>query len=423
MKILHINKRDSGGGAATACERLHRALLAKSVDSWILCDVPSGSVPNVLGLRKGNRRGGFLNRLQARTRFEFRKLIQPPFFVEPACHTAFSLNFTRNCLPKLIRKVKPDIVHLHWVGAGFLQVEAVQALASEFPLVWTLHDMWPFCGAEHIAYTDERWKEGYKKENRCPASKGPDLNRWVWNRKRKSWSGLKIHTVGVSRWTDECVRESRLFQKISGLRRYIHNGLDTEIFHPHAAMDDYVSQNISMDRSYRVLFGAVSQSNRIKGGDLLMDSLKILGHQQHRIELTTFGGKGITTDESIPYKNCGRIDSQLELAALYASSDVMVVPSRLETFGQVAAESLACGTPVVSFDTSGLRDIVDHKENGYRARCYDPADLAEGIRWCLDNPERHAELRRRARETALERFRIDSIAAKTTDLYEEIMSV
>ena len=93
MKILHINKRDSGGGSSTACERLHRSLLAQGVDSWVLCDVPSGTVPKVVGMRKGNGRGRLRDRLRARLRFEIQRLQRPPFFNEPSCHRAFSLNF------------------------------------------------------------------------------------------------------------------------------------------------------------------------------------------------------------------------------------------------------------------------------------------------------------------------------------------
>jgi glycosyltransferase involved in cell wall biosynthesis len=241
MKVLHINKYDSGGGAATACERLHRALLAKDVDSSVLCEVPTRSIPNTIGVRRSGGRGRFIERLQARLRFEIRRGLRPPLFVEPNCHTTFSLNFIRNCLLNVIREQRPDIVHLHWVGAGFMKIEDLTLLAAEFPVVWTLHDMWPFCGAEHVAYTDERWKAGYTKENRNPLAKGPDWNRWVWNRKLKSWRGLSIHTIGVSCWMDESLRESRLFQHIDGLRRVIYNGVDESIFVPSEISSEYAS--------------------------------------------------------------------------------------------------------------------------------------------------------------------------------------
>ncbi|NBB79903.1 MAG: glycosyltransferase [Verrucomicrobia bacterium] len=417
MKILHINKRDSGGGAFTACERLHRALLAQGVDSWILCEVPSGNVPHTVGMRTGNGRGRVADRLWSRLRFEIKRLQRPPLFVEPDCHTTFSLNFTRNGLLNAVRKLKPDIVHLHWVGGGLLRIEDLAALAAEFPLVWTLHDMWPFCGAEHVAYTETRWKAGYTKENRPPAAQGPDWNRRVWRRKRQAWAGSTIHTIGVSRWMHDCVKRSRLFQDITGLRRMIHNGLDAEVFCP-VALPAVEGRD---RRPWRIAFGAIRQENWLKGGGLLLAALDRLQRTGCVMELLTFGGGALPGLAGLPVDNRGRLNDPADLAGLYASADLTVVPSRLESFGQVAAESLACGTPVVCFDTSGLRDVVAHKENGYRARCYDPTDLAEGIRWCLASPERHAALCRRARATALERFRIEAIAARTMELYAEIL--
>ena len=63
----------------------------------------------------------------------------------------------------------------------------------------------------------------------------------------------------------------------------------------------------------------------------------------------------------------------------------MVVPSKIETFGQTATESLACGTPVVVFNDTGLSDIIEHKKSGYLAKYLNEIDLANGISWVLEN--------------------------------------
>ena len=65
-----------------------------------------------------------------------------------------------------------------------------------------------------------------------------------------------------------------------------------------------------------------------------------------------------------PVHYLGKIDDENKLALLYSSADVMIVPSTEEVFGQTASESLACGTPVICFDTTGLKDLVDHQVNG-----------------------------------------------------------
>lgn len=421
MKVLHINKRDSGGGAFTACERLHRGLLDLDIDSWILCEVPSGKVPRSLGLRKGNKRGRLYERIRGRLRFEIRRLQKPPFFVEPNCHTTISLNFLSNNLVNRIHEIKPDIVHLHWVGAGMMRIEDLPEIMAKFPVVWTLHDLWPLMGGEHHAYSDERWKTGYTRENRCLSAKGPDLNRWVWNRKMRAWGGSTIHTIAVSQWVNDCISASRIFNEVKGKRRVIHNGLDESVFRlSQETKNNPRGSDSHANRPWRLLFGAVAQDNPIKGGDLLYPTLQVLKAGGRNVELVTFG-RGVTKYiDEMPVLNHGKIHSQLELAQLYASADLMLVPSRLETFGQIASEALACGTPVVCFDTSGLRDVVLHKRNGYRAKCYDPFELAKGIEWCLGEPARLDKLKASSREHAVKYFSIAKIAKTTVDFYNEI---
>ena len=99
----------------------------------------------------------------------------------------------------------------------------------------------------------------------------------------------------------------------------------------------------------------------------------------------------------------------------------MVVPSLQEAFCQTASEAMACATPVVAFATSGLLSIVDHKNNGYLAKPFDPLDLAVGIEWVLQNPQ-YDVLCSKAREKVLEKFDSQLVAKKYISLYHSLIS-
>jgi glycosyltransferase involved in cell wall biosynthesis len=126
------------------------------------------------------------------------------------------------------------------------------------------------------------------------------------------------------------------------------------------------------------------------------------------------------TDSDLPVKSVGYLPEE-KLIQLYSECDVMVVPSRYESFGQTAAESLACGTPVVAFDATGPSDIVDHKRTGYLAAPYDPADLASGIEYVLADPDRCRRLGEEARAKALREYNSEVVVKEYKDLYKSLL--
>ena len=97
------------------------------------------------------------------------------------------------------------------------------------PVIWTLHDMWAFCGAEHYAdcSDDARWRVGYQKSNRPVIDTGIDINRYIWMRKKKSWD-KPMHIVSPSQWLAACARESIILKDMPVT--VIPNVLDTLYF-------------------------------------------------------------------------------------------------------------------------------------------------------------------------------------------------
>jgi glycosyltransferase involved in cell wall biosynthesis len=108
------------------------------------------------------------------------------------------------------------------------------------------------------------------------------------------------------------------------------------------------------------------------------------------------------------------------MSLVYNAADITLIPSKMESFGQVASESLACGTPVVCFNIGGLVDIIDHKENGYIANRFDIEDFTKGINWIL-NGANYSYLSEKAREKALINYNEETIVSKYMQVYTNII--
>ncbi len=287
------------------------------------------------------------------------------------------------------------------------------------PVVWTLHDMWGFCGAEH--YTEEyRWRDGYKRQNRPAYESGFDLNRWTWQRKLKHWR-RPMHIVASSRWLADCVSHSALMHDWP--MTLIPYAIDTEMWRP---IDRTLARRILCLplEVPLLLFGAMfGTSDPRKGFDLLKGAFDHLRGEVAGLELVIVGEREPREppDLGFPIHYTGHLDDDLSLCLYYSAADAVVVPSRQESFGYVAVEAHACGTPVVAFDASALRDNVEHETTGYLAHPFDTEDLARGIRWILDGAERRAALSSRSRQNVVARFSYSVVAEQYQELYNRVL--
>ncbi len=175
-----------------------------------------------------------------------------------------------------------------------------------------------------------------------------------------------------------------------------------------------------------VLFGALAATkDQRKGFSLLAMALQRLSQTawKDRIEVVIFGASPPVQPIDIGFtpRYLGRLHDDIALALAYSAADVMAVPSTHESFGQTASEALACGTPVVAFNATGLMDIVDHQQNGDLAQPYESGDLANGIAWVLEDRERHADLCRKARRKAERQFTLESQARRYLSLFKDML--
>jgi glycosyltransferase involved in cell wall biosynthesis len=396
MKVLHLSTTDIEGGAARAAHRLHQGLRKADVDSQMLVRAKFGIDQNVISDRS------VLTKLGPR-------LDGLPLRFYPKHDLAmFSAQWAPDALTTTVAQLAPDILLLHWIGNGFVNINSLRQFKK--PLVWLMHDMWAFTGGCH--YTQDC--EGYKKQcGQCPqlqSQRDWDLSRWIWQRKVKAWRGLDLTIVSPSTWLAEVAQSSSLFKHVPIV--VIPHGLDLEKYHP---QDRQAARHILHlpQEKHLVLFGASpgTTGDTRKGFQFLVPALQRLGQMDpgKQIELAVFGSNPPEDPPELGFKihYLGQFQDDLSLSLVYSAADVMVVPSMQEAFGQTASEALACGTPVVAFEATGLKDIVEHQVTGYLAAPFDVADLAQGISWILEDSERHQNLRLAARAKAEQEFTLE----------------
>ncbi len=408
MKVLHVNYSDVGGGAAIAAYRLHHALRHHGIESQMLVTRSASGDWTVQPIR-----GNWARPVDSLRR-NFVRL--PHLFFQTTDQVFSSPAILHSIWPRELNRSGVDVINLHWLGAEMMSIADIGRLRG--PLVWTLHDMWAFCGAEH--HTEEfRWRDGYLRSNRPEYESGFDLNRWTWLRKVRHWH-KPINIVATSQWIADCVSQSRLMANWPVT--LIPLPIDTEVWRP---IDKVLARELlglHVDRRLIVFSAASGVHDRNKGFDLLSSALSHLRGQMQDLELVILGQfppKQIP-DLGFPIHFAGRLHDDISRCLYYNAADAVVVPSRRESFSLVCAEAHACGTPTIAFDTAALSNIVESKVTGYLARPFDSEDLARGIEWVLSDTERLRALGTACRRAALEKFSYSVVAQKYEYLYNSI---
>jgi glycosyltransferase involved in cell wall biosynthesis len=333
----------------------------------------------------------------------------------------FSPAWAPDGIARQVRRLAPDLVHLHWIAGGMLRIESLARLGR--PLIWTMHDMWTFTGGCHYDDGCGRYVEAC---GRCPvlgSSTQWDLSRWVMRRKRRAWRGLPVTLVAPSRWLAEQAQAASLFRDRP--IRVIPNGLDLELFQP---VDPGLARRLLRlppERSY-LLFGAFDPGGeRRKGFGLLQAALQRLAESgwRDRLDLLVVGATAPAgpLDLGLRTHFLGVLHDELSMALALAAADAVVVPSTQENLPNMAIEAFACGRPCIGFAVGGLPDIVEDGANGRLAPPFDTGELAAAIAWVLQDEERRRALGRAARQKAEQTFDLRLVARRYADLYAEVL--
>lgn len=317
---------------------------------------------------------------------------------------------------KKVNEYSPDLIHLHNLHGSYVNLPLLFAYIKKnnIPVVWTLHDCWAFTAiCSHFVMADcGKWKDGC---HNCPlkrrfSSSLIDFTSPVWKTKKKWFSGLEnVIVVTPSKWLEGLAKRS--FLNDYGIKT-IYNGIDFNIF-KETSSDFRQKYNLQYKK---IVLGVAFDWGFSKGLDVFIELSKRLD-DEYQVVLV---GTNEATDKKLPESiiSVHRTETPGNLAAIYTSADVFVNPTREEVLGLVNLESLACGTPVVTFRTGGSPECIDDSCGVVTDVDDVNAIEREIIRICSEKPYTKEACKRRA-----SLFDKAKIAEEYIGLYKEIIDV
>ena len=256
-----------------------------------------------------------------------------------------------------IREYDPDIIHLHNIHGYYINIRVMFEYLKESnkKVVWTFHDCWPFTG--HCAYFDyvgcEKWKTKCEKctqRSEYPSRLLIDRAKRNFELKKELFTSINSMTlVTPSKWLSGLLGESFLKNYPT---KVIYNGIDTSTFYPRqeypALLEKY--------KDKKIILGVSSVWDRRKGMNYFVELSKTL-NDNYQIVLVGLTKKQIN---GLPGNIIGieRTESKEELARLYSSAFVFLNPTLEDNFPTTNIEALACGTPVITFNTGGSGEAI-----------------------------------------------------------------
>ena len=343
MKVLQINSVCGIGSTGRIATDLYKVLEEQNHECKIAYG--RGSAPqNIDSIKIGSTIDNYFHVFKTRV---FDK------------HGFGSVNATRKFIEE-IKDYDPDIIHLHNIHGYYLNIEVLFKYLKEAdkPVIWTLHDCWPFTG--HCSYFEyvecEKWKsscENCVQKKEYPTSKLLDGSKLNYAKKKELFTSVKNMTIVTpSKWLSKIVKESFLGKYPIEV---INNGIDLDVFKP---TDSNFRDKNNLNNKFIVL-GVANIWVEKKGLKYLTELEKNLNDDYKFVIVGVDEKKKNELSKNIIAIT--RTNNVKELAEIYTAADVFVNPTLEDNFPTTNLEALACGTPVLTFETGGSVECVDEK--------------------------------------------------------------
>lgn len=415
MKILHISTLDSGG-AANACLRIHHSLGLVGLESKVLVLHKTRENQEIYSFSAFIKKNRF-NHFKRRFRKASRTSILKKFYKNYPRLGYFSLLESYYDVLDHPLFGWADVINLHWIG-DFIDYPTFFSRLKK-PIVWTCHDMNPMTGGCHYYGTCTNFKNDC---NNCPLVSKNFQFLVQQNYLRKGLLLAKapaLTFVANSSWVNNALAQSSITKKFT-----------SETIHYPIFLEDYfverkgqARRELKLEEKKIVLFVAQNIGAKNKGLKYLLDAIKILNKINNNVTLLAIG-KGSKSDfEGLKnYIHYDYIESTSKLRTFYNASDLFVIPSIDEAFGQTCLEAMACGLPVVGFNSGGIPDMISHGENGWLVPHGDVQKLAEAIEQILSNKVIAKSMGDKSLEIVKAGYSPERQAKKYAQVYKKVLS-
>lgn len=380
MKVLLINTSDIVGGAAVAANRLLHALNDCGVEAKMLVKVKSSDDDRIISI--GN---SIYTRLLTKIRFVFERLM---IFVANKLSKknlfAVSIANTGIDISVLDAVKEADIIHIHWINQGFLSLSDINKLSSlGKPIIWTMHDMWPFTSVCHYAGECQEYQ---KKCEKCNMLNTSCLVKRTFDHKFKLYSNSNMTFVGCSNWISNLGKASSLIMDKPIFS--VPNTIDIDIFKPIDKKE--AKRKVGFDtHKTHILFISQKVTDERKGVMYFVEAMNIIKsnypEKSKNIEVVVLGKNSDQILSLIPFKThaIGYVSDENKIIDIYNAIDVYVTPSMQDNLPNTIMEAMACGVPCVGFNIGGVPELINHGVTGFVAEPKNVDSLAEGIIFVL----------------------------------------
>ena len=403
MKIVQINAVYGVGSTGRITRDIHNMLQANGHESYVFYAIKSNAQSTEKNIYKigtdlDHKIHAFLRRLDKRQGWH-------------------SLIPTMRLCRKL-SAIGPDVVHIHNLHSNYINLPYLlnYFAKNNVNVLLTLHDCWFFTGGcYHYLKSDcTGWKHSCSNCPQAATKYEQHKTKKMFLKKRELFGSIKnLYVNGVSDWTTLAASKSVLLKNAKDYRT-IYNWVDTKTFF-YSESKDYIYKKYNIPQDKKLILGVSQGWSKEKGLD---EFVRLADRFKENAQILLVGQDlGVVQSENL--KCIGFTESVDELRALYSAADVFVNPSKMETFGLVTVEAMACGTPVVAYNNTGSKEVVC-ANCGILAENGNADDLIKAVKTVLSTEK--ADYKNECIKYVLNKFSIDGQTRKYLTFYEYIFS-